>query len=132
MDETLRIKNQLEQIIGKFYDVKSDADDFKKEADSYNKEIKELMAKINIEDYTTEDGLVAKKSIQKRESFNEPNLINYLKENDFSDAIDLVEVINYDKLEDMIYNGKLIASDIAEFRETKEVVTLKVSKKKGE
>lgn len=127
MEESLK---NLELSIQCFYKDKNALDMYKKLVDEENKDIKQKMFDLDKIEFETSDGLIAKKTIQKRESFIEPNLISYLKENDFSDAIDLVEVVNYDVLEDMIYNGKINASELAEFKDVKEVVTLKVSKKK--
>ena len=124
------MEENLNELIRLFYEDKEQLDYYKKETEKENKEIKEIMSKLDKDEFETDLGLKAKITIQKRESFNEPKLIDYLKQNDFSDAIDLVEVINYDKLEDMIYNGKLNASNIADFKETKEVVTLKVTQLK--
>lgn len=120
----------LEELLNNFYEDKQRADHFKKMADDYNSTIKKLFSEMDINEFETESGLVAKLTIQKRENFIEPKLIEYLKQNDFSDAIDLVEIINYDKLEDMIYNGRIDASLLSEYKTIKEIPTLKVTVKK--
>lgn len=127
-----REERLLNSSIVCFYQDKQQLDLLKKSTDDYNKEIKNLLKQMNKTEFETDNGLIAKMTISERESFNEPSLIEKLKELDKSDAIDLVEVINWDKIEDMIYNGKLDASILGPYKEVKEVVTLKVSKKKGE
>ena len=122
----------LNNTIRMFYDDKQQLDYYKKATDKSNKEIKELMQQLDTGEFETDNGLIAKMTISERESFNEPSLIEKLKEIDKSDAIDLVEVINWDKIEDMIYNGKLDASILAPYKKVKQVITLNVKEKKGE
>lgn len=130
MEDNFVEKLDLDTTINSFFKKKEKLDYYKKETDLENKHIKELMTKLDLKEFETDNGLIAKMTISERESFNEPSLIEKLKELDKLDAIDLVEVINWDKIEDMIYNGKLDASILAPYKEVKEVVTLKVSKKK--
>lgn len=132
MEEIQTNESRLNEIIQRFFDKKNIADSCKKEAENYNKEIKELLQQMNETEFETDNGLIAKMTISERESFNEPSLIQKLSEIDATEAIDLVPTINWDKIEDMIYNGKLDASILTPYKEVKEVVTLKVSKKKGE
>ena len=121
----------LNDYIEEYFLVKEKQDEYKKYVDEDNKEIKKLMKEQNITEFNTENGLIAKLSIQNRESFNEPALIEKLIEINAKEVIDLVPTINWDKVEDMIYNGNLDASILAEFKQIKEVEILKVSKKKG-
>ena len=101
-------------------------------ADDFNAAIKTLMAELDKEEFVTSNGLIAKRSVQKRESFNEGKLIERLKELGAVGAIKTVEVVDYDRLEDAIYNEEFDATKIADCKQIKEVVTLKVTQKKGE
>lgn len=121
---------ELNTLMDSFYAKKDRLDYYKKETDSENKRIKELMTELNLTEFVNDNGLQAKITVQKRENFMEDKLINYLNENNFLEAIELVPTINYDKLEDMIYNGRINASELAEYKTIKEVPTLKISKKK--
>lgn len=123
---------ELNNYIEEFYIVKSEADKYKKLAEENNKKIKELMEQSDLTEFTTENGLIAKITIQNRESFIEPKLIEALKKLELTDVIKTVEVIDYDELENAIYNGLVDAATLSEFKETKQIQTLKVSKKKGE
>ena len=124
------MEENLKELIQLFYDNKQSLDKYKKLTEEYNKEIKEELTELGLNEFESDD-LLAKITIQKRESFNEPRLIEKLLELGHKEIINLVPVIDYDKLEDFIYNGKIDASDLSEFKEVKEVTTLKVSKKKG-
>jgi len=122
----------LNTLIRGYYQDKANLDFYKKATDTTNKEIKELMLHLNTGEFETDNGLIAKMNIQQRENFNEPALIEKLLEIDAKETIDLVPVINWDKVEDMIYNGKLDPAILAPYKETKEIITLKVSVKRGE
>ena len=123
--------DELNDYIEEFYIVKNEADKYKKIADDDNKKIKELMEKANFTEFETSNGLVAKVSIQKRESFNEDKLIAKLKELNICKPIKTIEVIDYEALEDVIYNNELDATKISDCKQIKEVQVLKVNKKKG-
>lgn len=124
------MEENLHELILGYYNEKQELDKSKKIVDEYNKEIKEGLAELGVNEFTTESGLVAKLSTQKRESFNESALIEKLLELDIKEAVELVPQINWDKVEDLIYNGKLDAAELTPYKEVKEVVTLKVSKPK--
>ena len=126
------MKSSLEEYVKEFYIVKNEADKYKKLADEDNKEIKKLMQNNNLTEFKTTNGLLAKITIQNRESFNEDKLIEKLKELNVKTPIKTVEVIDYDALEDAIYNNVLDATKIIDCKQNKQVVTLKVSEQKGE
>ena len=123
--------DELNDYIEEFYIVKNEVDKYKKIADDDNKKIKKLMEKANFTEFETSNGLVAKVSIQKRESFNEDKLITKLKELNICKPIKTIEVIDYEALEDVIYNNELDATKISDCKQIKEVQVLKVNKKKG-
>ena len=121
----------LNSTIECFYEDKQLADKYKKSAEEYNKEIKKLMSTINKDEFETDSGLIAKISVQKRESFIEEALLQKIKELKVPGIIKTKEYVDMDLLEDAIYNEKLDASELTTCRKIQEVVTLKVSKKKG-
>ena len=121
----------LNSTIECFYEDKQLADKYKKSAEEYNKEIKKLMSTINKDEFETDSGLIAKISVQKRESFIEEALLQKIKELKVPGIIKTKEYVDIDLLEDAIYNEKLDASELTTCRKIQEVVTLKVSKKKG-
>lgn len=125
------MEENLKELIKIFYEEKLQADLYKKSADNYNKEIKDGMTELGISEFES-DGLVAKMSIQQRESFNDMKLLEVLRT--YSDEIPGLIVmepkVDMDRLEDAIYNGRIDATILTPAKEVKEVVTLKVSKKK--
>ena len=121
----------LNVTIETFFEDKQKLDMYKKATDEGNKEIKELMNKLNRNQFETDSGLIAKMSIQQRESFDEDKLLEKLKELNGFTAIKTKEYVDMDELENLIYNGHLDASQLSNCKIVKEVVTLKVSKKKG-
>lgn len=121
----------LNSTIECFYEDKQLADKYKKSAEEYNKEIKQLMSTINKNEFETDSGLIAKISVQKRESFIEEALLQKIKELKVPGIIKTKEYVDMDALENQIYLGNIDASELTTCRKIQEVVTLKVSKKKG-
>lgn len=125
------MEENLNNLIDLFYTEKQQLDELKKSTTEYNKEIKEGLQELGVAEFITDTGLTAKMNVQKRESFNDEKLIQRLKELGATGAIKTVEVVDYDRLEDAIYNDELDATKLSDCKEVKEVVTLKVTKKKG-
>ena len=124
----------LQELIPAYAENKAELDSYKKICDKENAEIKEIMLAEDLSEETV-DGYVAKITKSNRESFNEEKLLEIAHNEGISEIIKTKEYIDYDILEDAIYNGKIsedILLKIATAKEVKEVVTLKVSKvKKG-
>lgn len=137
--------NNLDTLIPAYAENKAMLDDYKKICDDENKQIKELMEEGSYET----GGWKATKTIQHRETMNEDALMReldlldgmkkYFEENNL---IKTKEYIDFDGLEALIYTlnnkkddeSKQIVATLIEMldecRETKEVVTLKVTKVK--
>lgn len=124
------VQEELEKIIILYHRDKEKQALVKKSVDDYSAEIKKLMNELNITEFTTTDGLTAKITNKIKDSFNEDLLVTKLKELNLQEAIDTVEVPNMDKIEDLIYNGKLNASAIAECKTSKQIPTLTVKEVK--
>lgn len=131
------LKNKLELLIPQYALNKSELDSYKKLCDKENAEIKTLMSQLKETDYSA-GGYSAKIIIQNRESLNEDKLLNLLFSKFQKDAEQLGIIktkyyIDTDALEKALYNGDIpqdIIQDMSKARETKEVVTLKVTKEK--
>ena len=121
----------LEELINSFYQDKELLEKYKKSTTKYNEEIKQQLAKADLDEFETSNGLIAKIGTQKRESFNEEKLIQKLKDLNIIAPIKTVEIIDYEELENVIYNNELDATKISDCKQVKEVNTLRVTKKKG-
>lgn len=120
----------LNSTIECFYEDKQLADKYKKSCESYNLEIKELMSKLDTDQFETDSGLVAVISHKYSQSFNENKLLNKLKKLNAEGIIKTKEYVDMEALEDAIYNKRIYASELSDCRETKETIALKVTKKK--
>lgn len=125
--------NNLDTLIPTYAKNKAMLDDYKKICDDENKQIKELMDEGSYET----SGWKATKSIQHRETMNEDKLLDILKQYPTAcyeqGLIKTKEYVDMDVLESMIYKGvidKNVLLEIDKCRESKEVVTLKVTKVK--
>lgn len=132
IDEYENEEQFLSDMIGYYFEQKQELDGLKKETENANTDIKYLMNRLNKKEFQTDLGLVAKINVQKRESFIDEKLIAKLKELKVTTPIKTIEVVDMDELENVIYNGDLDASKLTDCKQVKEVITLKVSKKKGE
>lgn len=122
-------ENMLNAAIQNFYEDKQKVDEFKKSVDYYSKEIKDLMKELSIKEFKTDDGLTAKITIRHKDSFNENALINKLKLLGITSPIKMIETIDYDALENSIYNNEFDAREIMDCRESKEIESLTVKNK---
>ena len=132
IDEYENEEQFLSEMIEYYFEQKQELDELKKETENANTDIKYLMNRLDKKEFKTDLGVVAKINVQKRESFVDEKLIAKLKELKVTSPIKTVEVVDMDELENVIYNGDLDASKLTDCKQVKEVVVLKVSKKKGE
>lgn len=118
----------LDNLIPQYAENKGILDDYKKICDDENKQIKELMDEGSYE----AGGWKATKIVQQRESMNEDKLLDVLRHYTFgADVIKSKPYVDMDALESLIYKGKLskeVLMEIDKCRESKEVVTLRISK----
>jgi predicted acetyltransferase len=124
------MEENLKELIRLYYNDKQELDQYKKSTEEYNKDIKDAMRELGYDKFETDD-YVAKVTTQKRESFIDEKLIAKLKELNVTTPIKTVEVIDFDELENVIYNGQLDVSELTNCKQVKEVVTLKVSERKS-
>lgn len=126
-----KVAVSLDTLIPQYAENKSMLDDYKKICDNENKQIKELMEEGSYE----AGGWKATKTISTRETMNEEKLLAVAKKNGYylSDIIKTKEYIDMDKLEALLYKGNIskeVLMEIDKCRESKEVVTLRISKVK--
>ena len=124
-----RRKVSLDTLIPQYAENKSMLDNYKKICDDENKQIKELMEEGSYE----AGGYKATKTVTTRDSMNEDKLLDVLSKAGFKDTaiIKTKEYVDMDELESAIYKGlieKDILMEIDKCRESKEVVTLRISK----
>jgi len=124
--EELNNVSDLDGLLRGYKQNKESLDSYKKLCDEGNQLIKDIMKTNNIEKYTSLDGIKATFSIQKRQDFDDEKLLQKIKELGFTDIIKTKEYVDMDGLENLIYNGELDGSAIADCRIIKEVETLRV------
>lgn len=121
----------LEKLVPLYGRDKAILDEYKKSTDLANKRIKELMAEKGLEDYTSE-GYKAVYSVSESKSYNMEALLEYMhKHEEFAPCIKTQEYVDEDVLENLIYNGKIAKTKVAElakFRVIKKSPRLTVKK----
>lgn len=137
----------LKSVITDYFGHKQTFDEWKVVCDKENKEIKDAMLELE-QDEIDCDGIVAKRIVVTKESFNEAKLINLLENSTYTNpdsgirnvciatGLNIVKskpYVDMDALEDAIYKG-LIPEDVIvkmnDCKEIKETIQLRVSKKK--
>ena len=129
----------LDELIPQYALNKAEADAYKKLCDRDNAKIKDIMLGAKEKKHETNE-YVATVTVSKRETMNEEMLISLFTSVPAFDKIasefGIVKTkayIDFDALENAIYNDKFSNEQIVEIssaKEVKEVVTLKVTKKK--
>ena len=127
-------KNELCNLIDKYFVDKADADEKKKLVEQENKQIKEGMVELK-SDVVETDTYKATRSVSIRSSIDEEAWLSILKaQTNLPDGIiKTKEFVDMDALEDAIYNGEIPKDVLVRLNEHKkdtEVVTLKVTKLK--
>ena len=122
----------LDTLIPQYAQNKADMDSYKKICDKENAQIKAIMKDFAIQNYETEN-YKATYTISERESMNEEILLGIAHHYGISEIVKTKEYIDFDALENAIYNGKIsseILQEMDKAKEVKEVVTLRVTKVK--
>lgn len=133
--------NDLDELIPQYAANKAEADSYKKICEKENAKIKAIMKDFVVTEYVAGE-YKATYSISKRETMNEDILISlftsvpgFVSVSDNYGIVKNKPYIDFDALEKAIYDDKLTQDQLMELdkaKEVKEVVTLRVTKKKKE
>lgn len=129
----------LDKLIPQYAMNKAEMDGYKKLCDKENAQIKAIMAEFKQDKYSAGD-YVASYSVSQRESINEEILLSlfayvpgFVSVAEQYGIVKTKPYIDFDALEKALYDEALSKDqimDIDKARETKEVVTLRISKAK--
>jgi len=126
--------NRLDELIPQYAINKSELDAYKKLCDKENAEIKSIMKDLALQKYEAGE-YKATYTISKRETMDEEILLEVAHQFGIPEIVKTKEYIDFDALENAIYNGKIspeILTEMDRARSVKEVVTLRISKNKGD
>ena len=126
--------SDLDTLIPRYAANKAELDSYKKICDKENAQIKEVMKSFVVQNYEA-GGYKASYSVSKRESMNEEMLLQIAHMHGIPEIVKTKEYIDFDALEHAIYNGLIsdeVLMEMDKAKETKEVVTLRISKVKNE
>ena len=133
-EKKMKKLGSLEALIPQYAKNKFELDSYKKICDKENAEIKSLMLNNDMQEASA-GGYTAKLIIQHRDSMNEDKLLEIAHNFGISEIVKTKEYIDFDALENAIYNNLISQEVLLEMdkaKETKEVVTLKIGKTKQE
>lgn len=126
--------NDLDELIPRYALNKTELDSYKKLCDRENAQIKAIMGDFALQHYES-NGYKATYTVSNRESMNEDRLLEIAHQFGISEIVKTKEYIDFDALEKAIYDGKISEAILLEMdkaKESKKVITLRVSKIKGE
>ena len=126
------MKTKLEKLIPEYAKNKAFLDDYTNICKKQNAEIKKIMSKSKLDKYEA-DGYKVTYSETEREKFNEEKLLELAHAKNIK-IIKKKEYIDFDLLENLIYNNKIskeVLMEIDKYRETSVTVTLRISKTKN-
>lgn len=124
----------LESLIERYALNKNELDAYEKLCNKDNSEIKRMMLDDGLDTFISKN-YSASISKAKRETFDEDKLIDVLKTSNLKSVIKTKEYVDMDALESAIYNGKVpndVLIKMNDCKNIKEVITLRVSRKRGE
>lgn len=133
--------NRLDELIPQYASNKVELENYKKLCDRDNAQIKTIMGELVLSSYKTDEYKIFR-IIQKREKLNEEVLLDLFTQN--ADLIEVAkkyniikvkEYVDVEALEKAIYDGGLSNDNLLTLnkaKETKEVITLRLSKIKGD
>mgnify|MGYP006988839525 CR=1 FL=1 len=102
------LEKEFQKIVDDYVDAKTREQEANKVVKSLNNEIKSYLQANNMTECTNSSGTRICTQIRHSESFDEENLIEYLKVAGLSRGlVKKKEYIDYDALESAIYRGKL-------------------------
>jgi len=126
-----RDKAWLETLVERYGNLKGEMDSYKKQVDADNKDIKELMSSLGMNEFESEN-YTAKYSVAVSENFDEDKLVSKLQVLGIEGLIVMKPTVDMTALENAIYNGKVDAADLADCKVRKETPRLNIYKKKKE
>lgn len=129
--------SELSKIISSYITNKDLEKEYKDLASTENTRIKAIMEEMDISECEDAEGNnVAKITEQKKETFIEGILIQFLKDNGYAkNIVKKKEYVDMDALESAIYHGVIpesVVKEMADCKEVKITKVLRISRKKGD
>lgn len=118
----------LQETVKQYHEHKAEVDKHNKIVDKYKVEIKKLLKEMNMLEYEFDDYKV-KLTESTTSSFDNEKLVQKLKDLGADDVLKTIEVPNEQELEDALYNGRILPTQLADCQINKVVEMLKVTKK---
>ena len=120
----------LNELLQEYVTNKAQLDELDKLCKEQNAKIKTIMQDLGISEFPVEGGYVAKRIESTRETVNEPQLMEILKQNNCDDGIIKTKpYVDFDALEDALYHEELpkdVVPMLNKAWSTQTIVSLKI------
>ncbi len=117
-----------ENYVNKYVILQNKLDSLTKIRDQMKDKLKTYLKDNNLTKLNSELGYVSLITTEKT-TYDDEKVVNYCKINKY-DVVKTIEILDEDKLEELIYNGDIKIEELEPFKETKIVQTLRVNKNK--
>lgn len=114
-------KEVLENLLREYREAKIESDKWEKKVKELGIELKKLMIDSPVIEV---DGKKFERKVSYRSKVDEEGLLGYLKENKFEDLITTKEIIDEEKLSELVTSGNFDVSIIDKFTKKTEIVSI--------
>lgn len=117
-----------ENYVKDYITLQNKIDELTKIQSEMKNKLKTYLSENNLNKLNSELGYVSLITTEKT-TYDDEKVANYCKSNNY-DVVKTIEVLDEEKLEELIYNGKISLSELDPYKETKTIQTLRINKKK--
>lgn len=123
-------KERLNRAVNTYFEKNQEYQSASDTRKIYNDNVKSLFEEYHINKYVSDTGIKASLSVSNKPTFNEEELIPFLKQFNIDGLIKTREYVDMNVLEDAIYHNQIDASKLAPFKEDHLTSRLTVTKPK--
>lgn len=124
------VKEQLNRAINTYFEKNQEYQSASDTRKIYNENVKELLEEYGLTKFVTDEGIKASLTTSNKPTFNEEELIPFLKKFDIEGLIKTKEYVDMSVLEDAIYHNQINAATLSSFKEDHISTRLTVTKPK--
>lgn len=128
LDEATR--DRLNRAVNTYFEKNQEYQSASDTRKIYNDNVKALLEECHLNKYVTDTGIKASLSVSNKPSFNEEEMIPFLKQFGIEGLIKTREYVDMNVLENAIYHNQIDASQLAPFKEDHFTSRLTVTKPK--
>lgn len=123
-------KDRLNRAVNTYFEKNQEYQSASDTRKIYNENLKTLLEECHLTKYVSDTGIKASLSVSNKPTFNEDEMIPFLKQFNIDGLIKTREYVDMNVLEDAIYHNQIEASRLTPFKEDHLTSRLTVTKPK--